>query len=225
MPTPAEAPGRRPFPCRCAAAMLMAVAVTLAAGCGSTPPPVAPPRTQPPGNIMTRPPKTTPVPAPRARRGPQLPPLSGTLEVPIRRQWKYIVVHHSGSDRGSMRGIDEWHKQRGWEGVGYDFVIGNDNGSPDGTVEVTFRWTRQMQGAHAGVEEYNQYGIGICLVGNFEESYPTNAQMTSLVLLIDYLQDRCHIPTYNILMHRQIKSTECPGAKFPYYRMMAMLSH
>jgi len=52
-------------------------------------------------------------------------------------------------------------------------------------------------------------------------SYPTSAQMASLSALVGYLQDRCHIPSENIIMHRHFRETECPGRNFPYYKVLA----
>ena len=161
----------------------------------------------------------------RIDRIPVRPPVIGRLEVPLTRAWKYIVLHHSGSNSGSMKTFDAWHKKQGWLGVGYHFVIGNGNGTDDGLVEVTFRWHRQLHGAHAGVEEYNQHGIGICLVGDFQRGHPTEKQMASLVSLVNYLQERCGIPTDNILLHRHLKATDCPGDNFPFYRLVSLLPH
>lgn len=139
------------------------------------------------------------------------------------RDWKYIVIHHSASASGCAAEFDRFHRvKRGWEnGLGYHFVIGNGNGSGDGQVEIGNRWVKQIDGAHAGVQEYNHYGIGICLVGNFNGSYPTAAQMASLSALVDYLQERCRIPSENIIMHRHFRETECPGRNFPYYKLLA----
>ncbi len=157
-----------------------------------------------------------------ARRPPDV---AGDLDARLHRQWRYIVIHHSASDGGSEAAFDVTHKGLGWRGVGYDFVIGNGNGSPDGLVEVTFRWEEQQDGAHAGVAEFNRYGIGICLVGNFDQTYPTARQMEALVGLINYLQERCQIPTANIMGHRHVKSTRCPGANFPWYELFSLLNH
>jgi len=139
------------------------------------------------------------------------------------RDWRYIVIHHSATASGSAAGFDSYHrKKRGWEnGLGYHFVIGNGNGTPDGEVEIGNRWLDQIDGAHAGVEEYNHSGIGICLVGNFNQSSPTAAQMASLSVLVEYLQNRCHITAENIIMHRHCKQTDCPGRNFPYYKLLA----
>jgi prepilin-type N-terminal cleavage/methylation domain-containing protein len=179
-----------------------------------------PPFALEPVPLMTSPPPTyrrVPVPA--------RPKAVGRLDVPLGRQWRHIVVHHSFTGAGSMESFDRYHKQKGWLGVGYHFVIGNGHGSPDGATEVTFRWERQIHGAHAGVREYNEHGIGICLVGDFQNGYPTEKQIASLVSLVNYLQERCHIPTSNIWLHRQLKTTLCPGKNFPFYEFISLLEH
>lgn len=145
--------------------------------------------------------------------------------VPITRKWKYIVIHHSASPSGSADAFDYYHRvKRGWEGgLGYHFVIGNGHGSGDGGVEVGHRWLYQSHGAHAGQAEYNQYGVGICLVGNFEEDRPSPQQLASLVALIRELQQLCDISSENVILHRHIRDTECPGRNFPYYEVLAQL--
>ncbi|MFQ5688464.1 MAG: peptidoglycan recognition family protein [Candidatus Scalindua sp.] len=142
------------------------------------------------------------------------------------RPWKYIVIHHSASDSGNAASIGKYHKnERGWvNGLGYDFLIGNGNGSRDGQIEVGNRWNKQIDGAHAGNPEYNKYGIGICLVGNFENDYPTESQVSSLLYLIKYLQKRCNIPRDNVIMHRTFRKTACPGRHFPYNKVLARLN-
>jgi len=157
---------------------------------------------------------------------PVRPNVIGKLDVPLTRDWKHIVIHHSFTQSGNEAIFDRYHReQKGWLGVGYHFVIGNGHGSPDGAIEVTFRWEKQLQGAHAGVDEYNTHGIGICLVGNFEQNYPTEKQMASLVALTNYLQDRCRIPTSHIFLHRHLKPTGCPGRNFPFFRFLSLLAH
>lgn len=135
-------------------------------------------------------------------------------DVPLAREWRHIVIHHSASTSGSASAFDKAHRERGWDGLGYHFVIGNGSLSGDGEVEVGYRWKRQMQGAHAGNAEYNQAGIGICLVGDFQNAgRPTPAQLASVRRLTRYLQVKCGIPTYEVIGHGNVpgKSTECPG--------------
>src|SRR5437868_6907630 len=116
--------------------------------------------------------------------------------VQLTREWRHIVVHHSASPTGSAAAFDKAHRDRGWDGLGYHFVIGNGSGSGDGQVEVGYRWAKQQAGAHAGNYEFNQHGIGICLVGDFEHSAPpSERQMQSLRTLVAFLQARASIPT------------------------------
>jgi N-acetyl-anhydromuramyl-L-alanine amidase AmpD len=61
------------------------------------------------------------------------------------------------------------------------------------------------------VELYNDYGIGICLVGDFNVERPTPAQMSSLVRLVAYLMRTYHIPASHVIGHHDVKRTDCPG--------------
>jgi hypothetical protein len=129
------------------------------------------------------------------------------------RPWRWIVIHHSASPSGSMAVFDKEHKAKGWDGVGYHFVIGNGTNSGDGQIEVTPRWPIQKWGAHAKTADnrFNEYGIGICLVGNFDIERPTPAQMRSLSRLVAYLSHTYHISASNVLGHGETKATHCPG--------------
>lgn len=132
------------------------------------------------------------------------------------RAWRWIVIHHSASPAGSMVVFDREHKAKGWDGVGYHFVIGNGTNSGDGQIEVTPRWPIQKWGAHAKTADnrFNEYGIGICLVGNFDVDRPTAKQMQSLAKLVSYLMRTYRIPASNVIGHRDTKPTDCPGRHF-----------
>lgn len=129
------------------------------------------------------------------------------------RDWQYIVIHHSATTVGGAKRFDRDHRERGFDELGYDFVIGNGTDTRDGQIEVGPRWPVQKWGAHAGTpdERYNNYGIGICLVGNFDIQYPTHAQLESLAKLVAYLQTTYHIPADRVIGHRDVKPTDCPG--------------
>jgi N-acetyl-anhydromuramyl-L-alanine amidase AmpD len=139
------------------------------------------------------------------------------------------VLHHSATQNGSAASFDKAHRKRGWRrGLGYHFVIGNGNGSGDGEIEVGPRWKHQQSGAHAGAGAhfYNNYGIGICLVGNFELTSPTPRQLIALQALVRALMGRYHIAPEKIFSHRQIrpKPTRCPGDRFPLKRLLRAVS-
>ena len=143
------------------------------------------------------------------------------------REWKYVVLHHTATETGSVESIDAAHKLRKdangnpWRGIGYHFLIGNGHGMKDGGVAATFRWKDQTDGAHAGNARYNTQGIGICLVGTFDDEPPTPAQMKSLRDLMTTLQTECRIGTDGIVRHTDIKATACPGKKFPWDTLLS----
>ena len=134
-------------------------------------------------------------------------------------KWQYIVVHHSATDEGNSLEFNEAHNVRGFKGIGYHFVIDNGTkGKPDGMIETTPRWTKQLEGAHCRANGMNHNSIGICLVGNFSEDRVSPKQMASLVYLVDTLRDYYRIPPKRIMGHGQVKgaATECPGTHFPW---------
>ena len=146
--------------------------------------------------------------------------------VPLRgkeRRWKAIIIHHSAQNTGNMAMIDKYHREvNGWNGVGYDFVIGNGKRSADGKVEVTFRWRKQIAGAHCGGTPNNwanESGIGICLVGDFTRTKPTYRQMLALRKLVRFLQKRYKISKSKIYGHADTpgytRGSICPGKYFP----------
>jgi hypothetical protein len=129
------------------------------------------------------------------------------------RPWKWIVIHHSASPSGNAAKFDKEHRAKGWDELGYHFVIGNGTDSGNGQVEVGPRWPKQKWGAHAKTADnrYNDFGIGICLVGNFDIERPTPQQLQSLAKLTAYLMKTYHIPASNVIGHRDTKPTNCPG--------------
>jgi N-acetylmuramoyl-L-alanine amidase len=127
--------------------------------------------------------------------------------------WKWIIIHHSDSSYGSAAIIDKWHRDRGFDELGYHFVIGNGTNSGDGQIEVGPRWPKQKWGAHDNAldNRFNTNGIGICLVGNLNETRPTPKQLHSLLRLVVYLMRTYNIQPDHILGHGETKVTECPG--------------
>jgi len=167
----------------------------------------------PPVRRYTMAPSSTPKPAPNhttASAG-QVP--AGWKPPVAPRQWTWIIIHHSDSLFGSAALIDKWHRARGFDELGYHFVIGNGTNSGDGQIEIGPRWTQQKWGAHDNAldNRYNLQGIGICLVGDFDKQHPTAAQKRSLVKLVAYLMRTYHIAPKYVLGHGETKQTECPG--------------
>lgn len=136
------------------------------------------------------------------------------------RKWRYIIIHHSGTEEGSALQFHRWHLNKGWDkGVGYHFVI--DNGQSEkqnGQIESTPRWIKQEDGAHCKADDMNSRAIGICLVGNFDVDKVSHKQMESLIYLVNKLRRHYNIPLNHILGHGKVSgaSTHCPGLRFPW---------
>jgi LysM repeat protein len=135
------------------------------------------------------------------------------------KKWRYIVVHHSATESGTVAGMDRYHREeRHMEnGLAYHFVIGNGHGMGDGKVSIGKRWIDQLDGGHLASESLNTKSIGICLVGNFDQERPTQKQLASLESLVSYLLKRCRLAASAVKTHQQINPihTRCPGQHFP----------
>ncbi|MCK4602755.1 MAG: hypothetical protein KAU28_09835, partial [Phycisphaerae bacterium] len=106
------------------------VLAALAAGCDS----------QTPQSLVGLPDHSLSLQAPRPPVTPAAkyvrPGLEGQWEVGGYRYWRYIVIHHSATARGNAAVFDKSHRRRGYDELGYHFVIDNGAGGPDGNVEV-----------------------------------------------------------------------------------------
>ena len=133
-----------------------------------------------------------------------------------RKKWQIIVVHHSATNRGNASMFDTSHRKRGMQnGLAYHFVIGNGTDTKDGQIEMGSRWLKQLQGGHVKNHYINEVGIGICLVGNFENNKPTARQLKSLTALIDWLQGSVLKKRVKFAGHKDIEKNLCPGKNFP----------
>ncbi len=146
-----------------------------------------------------------------------------------RSRWEGILIHHSAMDEGNAAMIGRSHQQQGFDEMGYHFLIDNGRGGPNGKIEVGSRWPKQKYGAHCRVNlnddnYWNEHTIGICLVGNFENYPPTEAQYQSLADLVHFLQKRYHIPDNRIKGHRDVDQTKCPGRLFSFSKLRYLLS-
>jgi N-acetyl-anhydromuramyl-L-alanine amidase AmpD len=134
---------------------------------------------------------------------------------------EYIIIHHSATKQGDAETFRRYHVQvNGWKDIGYHYVINNGTYKPDGLIEKG-RGEKEV-GAHA--IGYNNRSIGICLVGNFDEDRPTEAQMQALVQLCKDIMQRYNIPAKNVLGHRETGAKKtCPGKNFDMNAFRKML--
>ena len=130
----------------------------------------------------------------------------------------YIVVHCSATPEGrahTAKDIDLWHRQRGVNEIGYNYVI-----LLDGTIEQG----RDVDKIPAHVEGHNKDSIGICYIGGVDKNTlqpkdtRTLAQKEALTKLLKELREL--YPNAVIQGHRDFvgvkKACPCFNAKEEY---------
>lgn len=128
-----------------------------------------------------------------------------------------IVVHCTATKEGQdfkAKDIDQWHKQRGWSGIGYNYVV-----DLNGKVELG----RDVNQIPAQAYGYNKHSIGVVYVGGLDANLKpkdtrTDEQKKALIQLIKQL--KALYPNAEILGHGQLpgvkKACPCFDAKKEY---------
>lgn len=122
-----------------------------------------------------------------------------------------IVLHYSATyaDQNlTVKDIDKMHRARGWQGVGYHYVIRRDGVVEQGRPE-------NVVGAHVGGQ--NTGKLGICCIGGLDRATGPNkgidnrtpAQIESQIRLIRSLLKK--YPGARVVGHRDLAPTQCPG--------------
>lgn len=114
-----------------------------------------------------------------------------------------IIVHHSASQAVSLEEIDQWHRDRGFNMVGYHFVI-----QAGGLV----RLGRRVENVGAHCKGHNSDSIGVCVVGSFENGDPVpGSQWMALVALVGDLVGQYDLSVRDVYGHKELAATLCPG--------------
>lgn len=135
---------------------------------------------------------------------------------------KKIIVHHTATTSNlknadeAIRAIYYYHAvTRGWGDIGYNYIV-----APDGTVYQGRAGDEGVVAGHAS--GYNTGTVGIALLGNYEEDQLPAEMMQSLTALI-YEKAELHgididgtgkyrnKTMANLLGHRDVDATTCPG--------------
>lgn len=113
-----------------------------------------------------------------------------------------VIIHCSATPAGkdyTVEDIDKWHKARGFDKIGYHYVIYRDGSIHQGRLE-------QEVGAHC--KGYNANSIGVCYIGGLladgkkPEDTRTEAQKKSLLQLLKHLKVK--YPGVLICGHRDL---------------------
>lgn len=130
----------------------------------------------------------------------------------LRDDYQTLVIHHSATyeidDVATMRVVQDLHMDdRGWADVAYHYCVGKTGSIFEGRV-------MNVRGTHTA--GYNTGSLGVCLLGNFEEEVPTQAQLTATLALVNWLALRLDLT--HLAGHRDFNAiTVCPGANlYPY---------
>ena len=121
---------------------------------------------------------------------------------------RLIIIHCSAVRPWQVSGlqdIDRWHRQKGWNGCGYHYVVRRD-----GTIE-TGR-PLEMVGAHC--VHHNQHSIGVCYEGGLDADgltadTRTKIQKVAMRQLLEKLHEQ--FPKAVIAGHNVFDPTkDCP---------------
>ena len=123
-----------------------------------------------------------------------------------------IIIHCSATPQGvhhTVADIDGWHRQLGFNKIGYHYVI-----YLDGSIH-TGRPVKEP-GAHC--KGHNQHSIGVCYIGGYDHSFQpcdtrTPQQRLALRELVAQLQKQ--YPEAKVHGHNEFSDKACPCFRVP----------
>ena len=131
-----------------------------------------------------------------------------------------IVLHHSASPVEALT----WDKiraihihERGWLDIGYHAGVVND----DGAWKLVKGRDPDIPGAH--VAGHNKHSLGICFEGNYSQtSLSREAFVLGATQVLLWMQEY-GVGWVDVVPHRELAPTECPGKQFPYHELVGWL--
>jgi len=123
-----------------------------------------------------------------------------------------IIVHCSDSSFGNASLIRQWHKERGFDDIGYHYVINNgyvSKGIYDPNIDGVIEDGRPLDIIGAHCQGHNRDSIGICLIGVRTFTWE---QFKSLKQLLDALITSYNLYTTDVYGHYDFSSNKtCPN--------------
>jgi N-acetylmuramoyl-L-alanine amidase len=128
-----------------------------------------------------------------------------------------IILHCSATREGkafTVSDIDRWHRERGWKGCGYHYVITLDGKVEQGRPE-------QVAGAHCTGR--NSESIGVCYIGGCDmvgksKDTRTPEQKKAMVTLVRQLMQAHSIGIEDVHCHNEFSSKACPSFSIEKFR-------
>ena len=105
--------------------------------------------------------------------------------------------------------IDAWHKKRGWQGIGYHYVIRRTGQLEHG---------RNISEIGAHVKGHNTGSVGVCYIGS---RTPTDEQVAAMLTLARNLNSLYGIGADDWTGHYEYDTKKtCPGFPMQIFREM-----
>ena len=126
----------------------------------------------------------------------------------------HIGIHHSGTlDTSTLTwGILRKNHQAVYEGADHPYHYGVEYIRD--SYEILLGRMPDLKGAHCPQQGMNRKSLGVCVVGNFNINAPPPLQWSKTLELVRYLMHHYTIPVKNVIGHRDVKDTDCPGRFF-----------
>lgn len=126
-------------------------------------------------------------------------------------------MHCSATREGkafTVSDIDRWHRERGWKGCGYHYVITLDGKVEQGRSE-------QVAGAHCTGR--NSESIGVCYIGGCDmvgksKDTRTPEQKKAMVTLVCQLMQAHGIGIDDVRCHNEFSTKACPSFSIEKFR-------
>ncbi len=140
------------------------------------------------------------------------------------RDIRKIIIHCTDSDWGNVAVIDYWHRQRGWDGIGYHFLITNaypdyedlKSRKPNLAYDGMILEGRPVEKMGAHTRGHNLDSIGIALVG---KDVFSKAQIYSLVKLVKLLINQFGLSINDVYGHYEFNPYKsCPNINMDFFR-------
>ena len=140
------------------------------------------------------------------------------------KRWTHLMIHHSDGPPGqTVDAIRAYHtarppRGRGWSDIAYHYLIQRDD---RGKGHLKGGRPTSRNGAHAGTLAWNSKALGLCIIGRFAPGGEVmlDALYADVLAAVLHIMRLHGIPPANLLAHRDVRATECPGEWFPMQRL------
>ncbi len=134
-------------------------------------------------------------------------------------EYSTVAIHHSAallSTNETMKSVQDLHMDSNhWADVGYHYVIDKNGILYEG---------RDIHVRGSSVAGYNTGTIGVCVMGNFEQDFPLEIQLTILQQVVNWLAATYTLT--HLAAHGEFnKESVCPGKNMmPYLDTLAQVA-